>query len=78
LCEFLALAEITKASGPAETPVICHVAVVVPFWRVPTLKVGTLTVKCPLCEAKDKETLDRAVLSAVFTLFSTTTVTVAV
>jgi hypothetical protein len=42
---FLAEAEITIESDPAEVPVICHVAVVVPVESVPILTVGAATLK---------------------------------
>ena len=75
-CEFLPLAVIIRASEPADVAVICHVADVVPAARVPMLSVGADTVKWPLCEVNVSETLERDVYLAVFTLFSTTTVTV--
>ena len=75
---FLPAALITRASEPAETPVICQLAMAVPFGRFPTLKVGVLTVKWPFCELRVNETLDIEVKAAVFTLFSITTVTVVV
>lgn len=42
---FVADAEITRASEPAEVPVICQVAVVEPVDSVPTLYVGVATEK---------------------------------
>ena len=45
LCAFIAEAEITRVSEPAEMPVICHVATAVPVDKLPMLTVGVFTEK---------------------------------
>ncbi len=49
-------AVMSRVSEPADTPVICHVAVLVPTGRVPMLTVGVETLMCPLCDASVTDT----------------------
>ncbi len=77
---FLALPEKSVESGPAEIAVIVQETVLEPpADKLPTLTVGTLIEKWPLCERKLAETLDKALYAALFTLtvFFRTAVTVA-
>ena len=75
---FWAAADIIKASEPAVTPVICHVTVVVPAPRVPTINVGLLTVNRPFWEVSVAVTPDRVVYVGATTLFCRVMETVAV
>ena len=76
---FVALLEKTAASDPAETPVICQETVLdPPADKLPTLTVGALTEKCPLCELRLAETLDNTLFSGLLTVFVMAAVTIAV
>ena len=76
--EFFALTAITSKSDPAETPVICQVAVTVPLGKFPTLNVGVVTEKRPNCDFRVTEAPERTVFEGVLTWFRRTTVTVLV
>ena len=66
-------------SDPTEIAVICQDTVVAPLAdRLLPLIAGVLTVKCPLCELRLAETLDKTLLEALLTEFVTAAVTVAV
>jgi hypothetical protein len=76
---FRALPEKMAASDPAETAVICQETVLEPpEYKLPTLTEGALTEKCPLCELRLAETLDKTLYSGLLTVFPITAVTVAV
>jgi hypothetical protein len=78
-CELLAVALIMSVSGPDESALICHVTVVeAPDPRLPTLAVGVLTEKRPLCELRLAEAVENELYLGVFTVFFIVTVTVAV
>jgi hypothetical protein len=72
---FRAVPENTAESGPAEIAVICQDKVVDPPDKLPTLTVGELTEKCPLCERKLAETVDKTLYIGLLTEFVTTAVT---